>query len=278
MTRQQAEEKLRRAAGGSAAVPWLNGPVRDTSGIDRVEQEHRERMQKLKSDADSRIERQRQHKRDLVAQSKRHRELLREESMEKRRQEDRVELASRRDMRDFMEAIGGSLSEFDRRHLQDELEEANCTPNDPQVVRVRKALECEWAKAGLDVRVCADPLLRNGVASREGGYVEIAPISSLIMGEIAYHETGHCLHAPLADDRFVPGEFGKRVSVPRELAAWRWTLDRIPVWTEAMHAVHGALPEVVPSRTRSRLRRRQMDDLCGAGTMRLTQLRIQKDN
>ena len=56
------------------------------------------------------------------------------------------------------------------------------------------------------------------------------------MGEIAYHETGHCLHAPLADDRFVPGEFGKRLSVPRELAAWRWTLDRIPVWTEAMHA------------------------------------------
>ena len=102
MTRQQAEERLRRAAGGSAAVPWLNGPVKDTSGIDRVEKEHRERMQKLKSDADSRIERQRQHKRDLVAQSKRHRELLREESMEKRRQEDRVELASRRDMRDFM--------------------------------------------------------------------------------------------------------------------------------------------------------------------------------
>jgi hypothetical protein len=41
------------------------------------------------------------------------------------------------------------------------------------------------------------------------------------------------------DERIVDGEFGRKISVPSELAAWRWVLDRAPVWTAEMHAFMG---------------------------------------
>src|SRR5947207_13648413 len=120
LTIAAAAEKMKRAG---LAASWLTGPVVDRSGIERVERESAERIAKLKADADERIKRSRQHKRDLVAQSTRHRELVREESIERRKQADRVELAERRDHRDFMQAIGGALSPTEAQQLEDEIAE-----------------------------------------------------------------------------------------------------------------------------------------------------------
>jgi len=235
LTIAEATEKL-RGVGVTIPTPWLQGPIVDRSGVEKMEREHAERMAKLKADADTRIEKGRQHKRDLVAQSRRHRELLREESIERRKQEDRVELTERRDRREFLQAIGGHLSKQDEQQLADEIEEANTNPNDPDVVRCRAWLERTWLAGGIDVRICVDPLIRNGAASRQGGYVEIPPIQSLITAIIVAHELGHLLHPTIEHERIVDGEFGKKVSFGSELAAWRWVLERIPVWTAEMHA------------------------------------------
>jgi hypothetical protein len=54
---------------------------------------------------------------------------------------------------------------------------------------------------------------------------------------IALHETGHVVHAELADYREVLAEdkFHK-ISVPAELESWRWTLAHTPAWDEPIHA------------------------------------------
>jgi hypothetical protein len=53
----------------------------------------------------------------------------------------------------------------------------------------------------------------------------------LITAAIVAHELGHLLHAPIVDERVVDGDFGKKVFPASEIAAWRWVLDRTPIWT-----------------------------------------------
>ena len=109
LTIAEAKRMLHRA--GLPTPDWLNGPVKDRSGIETLEKEHAEKIAKMRKDADERIEKSRQHQRDLIAKSKRHKELLREERIEEQLQKDRVELTWRRDHREFIHAIGGPLSE-----------------------------------------------------------------------------------------------------------------------------------------------------------------------
>src|SRR5512138_2472162 len=90
-------------------------------------------------------------------ETRRHKELLRDEMMERRRQVDRVTLIERRDFREFLQAIGGNLSPREQQQLADEMEEQNINPHDPAVVKMRVWLEREWTAAGIDVRVCVDP-------------------------------------------------------------------------------------------------------------------------
>src|SRR5262245_61927780 len=127
--------RLMEPYGVRPPAPWLSEPVKPTAGIAKIEAESAERKRKMREDADARIEKDREHKRALVAQTKRFKELLREEALERRRQRDRVELVHRRDYREFLRAIGRPLSPLDERHLQDEQEELASDPNDP-VVRI----------------------------------------------------------------------------------------------------------------------------------------------
>lgn len=242
--------------------------------VARLKREHRERVEKLKTDADAQIARTKQHRDSLVAESKLHRELLREESIARRRQKDRVELASRRGHRDFLGQIGAPLSLTDRRQMVDEWRMAPDDDN-PAVRVLASWLRRTWASEGIDSRECAEPLLSNGAAVRTLRFIEVAPLRSVRACLIAAHETGHILHEPLADERAVKGELGERISVPCEIAAWRWVLDHVPIWTRDMHDDMTRFVTSYRSYATSE-EAAAIDHLCSSWTFRATQLRIIK--
>jgi hypothetical protein len=201
-----------------------------------LQDDHDQKMRDLRQKADDRIASSNQHRTELVEENRLFKQQLREQTMERQRQDDRVALAERRGFRHFLEQLGRELGDLERRQLQDELEEEIGNPDDPQVKKMRIWLEGEEAAAGIDVRVCALAALRNGKASRDGNWIAIPPTQSLITAMIRAHEDGHELHPKIENERIVDGEFGNKISVPSELEAWRWVLDRTPVWTAEMHA------------------------------------------
>jgi hypothetical protein len=235
LTIAEAMDIHRRAVGGPAS--WLTMPVKDRSGIEQMEREHAEKIAKLKKDADERIEKSRQHQRDLVAKNQRRRELWREEQIVKHQEADRVELTWRQDHREFIAAIGGKLDALDQKWLDDELEGERDESETPAVRRMVSWLEQVWRDEAIDVRSIADPRLANGSAHRGARYIYIAEPKNRRLCVIAAHETAHVAHAELEDNREVPDADGfHKVSVPQELASWQWVLDHIPAWDETMHA------------------------------------------
>jgi len=239
MTVDEAEKKLADlgvTSKAAKAAPWLSATVKPTAGMAKIEAAAAERKRKLKEDADAQIAKSREHKSRLVAEHKRFKELLREEALERRRQKDRVELTQRRDHRDFVLALGGTLSPLDERQLQDEQEELNSNPDDPVVRIWSEWLDQVETLGAIDRRECAEPLLRNGSAVRSSRYIEVAPRSSVVQCAIEGHEVAHILHPDLAEEREITGDFGTKISVPSELASWRGLLDNCPSWSEQMHA------------------------------------------
>jgi hypothetical protein len=242
----------------------------------RLETESAARKQRLRAEADAEIARSQRHRDELLEQNRRHKELLREESMERRRQRDRVELASRRGHRDFAKALGVSLTPVERQQWIDEMKEETADPSDPIAKKLETWLQDICSRERIDVRFCAAPEIANGTAARTSRYIEVAQGRSVMHKLIAAHEVGHVLHPPVADERAIPGEFGiGKISVPCEIAAWRWVLDHIPVWTAAMHLdMTRFLGSYRGSAIESELH--EIDDLCSPLTMRETQLRILK--
>jgi hypothetical protein len=90
---------------------------------------------------------------------------------------------------------------------------------------------------------------------------------------IGWHETAHICHEELTDYREVLADdkFHK-ISVPAELASWRWVLDRIPHWDETMHAdMTRFLGSYKSKANESEIQ--QIDQICGQLSFLQTRLR-----
>jgi hypothetical protein len=272
LTIAEAKRMLHRA--GLPTPDWLNGPVKDRSGIETLEKEHAEKIAKMRKDADERIEKSRQHQRDLIAKSKRHKELLREERIEEQLQKDRVELTWRRDHREFIHAIGGPLSELDQKWLDDDIAGEIDDSLNPDVQRLAAWLQRLSRDEKIDVRPCADARLANGSANRTARYVYISELKNWRACVIAGHEVGHILLAELEDNREVPDTDGfHKVSVPQELASWKWVLDRIPAWNDEAHAFMTRCINSYASHAID-AEKEQIKELCSDLNFRRVQLRI----
>jgi hypothetical protein len=273
MNLQQARQQLERSTGQKLPpLPQLS--ARHLERMKQLRDDHAMKIQTVREKADKRIADSAQHQSELIAESRLHKQLLREESMEERRQRDRVELAWRRGYRGFLEALGSKLGDSEKRALEDELiGETDDTVN-PLVQRLSAWLRNVWTSEAIDVREVCDLRLSNGTASREGHWIEVSPLKNLRACLIALHETGHCCHPELADNREVLAEdkFHK-ISLPKEIAAWTWALEHTPVWEASMHEdmkrfigsyrSYGIEPEIP-----------QIDALCSSFNYHKVRLRI----
>ncbi len=228
----------------------------------------------IRGKADKRISESEQHRRELVAENRLHKKLLRERLIEERRQADRVELCQRRGFRKFLADIGGTLGPTEQRQWLDEISGDFDDRDNPLVKKIASFLQHVWMSEAIDIRDCADPRLANGTASRKGRWIEIGPLRNLRLCLIALHETGHVVHAELLDYREVVAEdkFHK-ISVPAELESWRWTVAKTPVWTEDMH---GDMTRFLNSYRRYATsdEATAIDQLCSNLNFRRVQLRI----
>jgi hypothetical protein len=155
--------------------------------------EHAAKMKELKADADEQIKRSKAHQEALIEQHRLHRQLLREEMMEARRQKDRVELEHRRNYRAFLKGLGSTMSNLDRQWLLDDLMESTPDPNHPTVRQVREWVNAVCQREGIDIRYCALPQLRNGSAVRDARYINLAEITSECLAAVAAHEATSCI-------------------------------------------------------------------------------------
>jgi len=201
-----------------------------------MDAEFAERKRQRHAKSDERIAASEQHQAELLIESRRHRELWRLDQMDERKERDRVELSWRQSHRDWLMQLRGSLGPLEQEHLADEISGAFDDSANPVVQHLASSLRAIWTAEQIDVRECADPRLANGSASRSGRWIAIGPLKNIRLCEIAWHETAHICHGELADYREVLADdkFHK-ISVPAEIASWRWVLDRITYWDEAMH-------------------------------------------
>jgi hypothetical protein len=223
------EEGARRLAKLGIVIPPPPAPSpRHLARMQQLQEEHDAKVREDTERTDASIETDKNHRRELLLESKFHKKLLRAEAIERQRNEDRRELSRRRGHREFLIELGLSLGEKERRELEDELSGAFDDTANPAVRQLAAWLEGLWYAEGIDVRPC-DSAIANGSANRRGRWLCTGPLNNLRLCLIAAHETGHIVHPDVADPREVLAEdkFHK-ISVPRELAAWRWVLDRIP--------------------------------------------------
>jgi hypothetical protein len=200
----------------------------------RNHEQQQERMRKRQAEADQRIADQAAARAASEAQIALQRRQLREEVAHNLRQDERERLANQQGRRRHLKAIGISWSLEDRKRWLDEVLAECVTPNDPIVRQLDAWLTEIERREGIERILCTDPRLHNGGASRAGRFILSAPRLTIRQCCTDIHEVGHVLHPDLADDRFIELG-GRRISVPREVAAWQWGLDRVPVWTADMH-------------------------------------------
>jgi hypothetical protein len=204
--------------------------------IAQLKREHEDAIAKIERDADKTIAYTAKHRELLKAESALHRRLLREQQIVKRRAEDRVQLTHQSGFRQFMQDIGGTLSEYDKRQWDDELSGAFDDTGNPAVQAIARFLRDVWRREAIDVLDCVDPRIANGSAVRKLRQIQIGPIQNLRIASIALHETGHIVHPDVPDRREVLAEDRyHKISVPCELAAWTWVLAETPYWDQRMH-------------------------------------------
>jgi hypothetical protein len=211
---------------------------RHLDAIAKIKREHAEKTQALKAKSDARIAEAERHRQELIAESQLSKRLLREQRLLEYSETDRVEIAQRQGFRRFIEQIGTTLGDVEKRQLDDELTGAIDESATPAVRMMSRWLADIWQVESIDVRDCRDPRIANGSASREGRWITVAlPIKNLRLATIAGHETAHLLHPEVADAREVTDTDGThKISVPHEIASWTWLLEHTPVWTESMHS------------------------------------------
>jgi hypothetical protein len=274
ITIAQARQQL-----GLPPLPPLSAPMAfpdlDKAHQERVAKMLREQADeigKIRTDGENRKARQQQHQAYLLEESRLHKQLLREKAIVRRKVDDDVELTSRRNHRHFKKELGLPLSLIDCQQLVDEWS-ATPTPNDPVVQILAPWLEQIEREHSIDVRQCAAPELANGSASRKGRYIVVGKRETVEECETEAHEVGHLLHEELDDYREVPGELGKTISVPAELAAWKWVLTNIPAWNESMHS-HMSRAINSYRRYANDAEKVEIDRLCSPLSLRQTTLRI----
>ena len=198
MNLSDARGQLERATGQKLPLlPQLS--QRHREAMQKIRQDHDAEIQKIREKADKRIADSAQRLSEGVIESKLRDKLRREESMERQRQDDRVQLAWQRNHRDFRHQIGLGLGPSEQQQLEDELSGAVDDSANPIVQLLGRSLGLIWIGEHIDVRECCDPRLANGHASRKGRYIAIGPIKNIRLAEIAWHETAHILHEELAD-------------------------------------------------------------------------------
>jgi hypothetical protein len=157
MNIQDARGRLERATGQK--LPPLPQPsARHIASMKKLRDDHATKIQSIREKADKRIADSAQHQSELIAESRLHKQLLREESMEERRQKDRVELAWRRGYRGFLEALGSKLGDSEKRALEDELVGETDDTANPLVQRLSAWLRNVWTAEVIDVLKLSSPL------------------------------------------------------------------------------------------------------------------------
>jgi len=239
VTLTSARPVIRPARGRFLARPSFEFPDLEKAHearIAKLKREHEDAIAKIDRDADKTIAYLAKHRALLKAETELHRRLLRERQIAHRRAEDRVQLTQQSGFRQFLQDIGGTLSEYDKRQWEDELSGAFDDTSNPAVQAIARFLRDVWRREAIDVLDCVDPRIANGSAVRKLRQIQIGPIQNLRIASIALHETGHICHADVADRREVLAEDGfHKLSVPSEIAAWTWVLAETPYWDQRMH-------------------------------------------
>jgi hypothetical protein len=271
-------EGYKRLAAIGHTPTWKPPSDRHVAKMRELKAQHEQRIRERHQQTDKRIEDQQQHQRELLVEVAENRRLLRLNSIDRILEDDRATLTWRQDHRSFLEALGSGLGARERQQLEDELSGVVDDSDNPLVRRLAAWLRETWTREQIDVVDQRDPRITNGSAHRKTRFVAIAPIINIRLCLIAAHEVGHIVHPELDDYREVLAEdkFHK-LSVPAECASWRWVLDNVPYWSEAMHSDMQRFLNSYRSYATDD-EKAEMDRLCSALTLKQTLVRIAKEH
>jgi hypothetical protein len=244
--------------------------------IGQIRREHDEKVRQLKADGDRALREERQrHERSLQEHDERI-ACHRKEFEQTKRNEDALILARRRNLRAYKRHAGLPLTTQDRLDwLREQNESLMLSAADPKVHRLWMDFTAICARENIYVSTARAPEVNNGTAYRSLREVYVPPFQSLETAACGWHEAGHVIADLDPTAVAVKTESGRKIVVSNELAAWRWVLEHIPVWTLSMHQViRESLDTYRPYATADE--QRQMDVLCSQMTLADTRLRIAK--
>lgn len=248
--------------------------VTRTAALDR-DAAHRAALEKIRSDRDAKLRDERQRLDARIQAFDEDRRRQRELDIEKQLAADAIEIERQRLAIQYRRHLGLpdaarelSFAEMDQRVT------TGAEAHNPHVVKLRAFVRATAATAKIDVRVSRLPQTQNASAVRSLKRVDVPPVIDFETAATNLHELGHILGEPEPEGSpSKPGEFGiGRICVAAEIRAWRWALDRSPVWNRRMHdAMTAALSTYRRHATPAEAL--EIDELCSSKTYSAARLR-----
>lgn len=208
-----------------------------TASLDK-DAAHRAALAKIRAERDAKLRAERQQLDARIRAFDEDRRRQRELDIEKQLAADAVEIERQRLAIQYRRHLGlpdnaqaRTFCEADARVL------TGAEARDPFVAKLRTWIDATARAAKIDLRVSRLPQVRNGSAVRSLRRVDVPPVVDVEAAVTCLHELGHILGEPEPEGSpSKPGEFGiGRICVAAEIRAWRWALDRSPVWSRRMH-------------------------------------------
>lgn len=236
---------------------------------------HRAALAKTRADRDAKIRDERQRLDARIRDYDEARRRQRELDIEQQLATDAVAVERERGALRYRRHLG--LPDAERELSFAELDQRVTTgaeAHNPHVVRLRAFVQATAATARIDLRVSRLPQVRNGSAVRSLKRVDVPAVVDYETAATNLHELGHCLGEKEPEGSpSKPGEFGiGRICVAAEIRAWRWALDRSPVWNRRMHdAMTAAISTYRGHATPAEAL--DIDELCSSRTYSAARLR-----
>ena len=208
-----------------------------TASIDKAAA-HRAAVAKVRADRDAKLRAERQQLDARIRDYDEDRRRQRELDIEKQLAADAIEIERQRLAIQYRRHLGLPYAERELAFVEmDERVTTNAEANNPHVVRLRAFVQATAAAAKIDLRVSRLPQARNGSAVRSLRRVDVPAVVDYETAATCLHELGHILGEQEPEGSpSKPGEFGiGRICLASEIRAWRWALDRSPVWNRRMH-------------------------------------------